>query len=261
MSAPRFRPPARAIYDELGGEYFGDTSYATYNYLRGGLADRVKTLHFDAALKYCDENGLAGGSAVDMGCADGVFLPSLDQRFASVTGLDIRPAFVEGASAVIDRMGLSNTTVHCTAGMDWDAVIDLAGAGRHDVVFLLETLEHIGERERFYESKVDFLQQLARMLKPGGRIVMSVPNMVGLSLLVQRAVLRLGRRYREPISTGDLLRGVVLRDVSKLEATWTNDDHLGFNHRVLERHLRDIGVLEVRRNLGFTVFSVLRPNR
>lgn len=113
MPTRRFQPPERGIYDAQGGEYFGDTSYATYNYLRGGMADRVKSRHFEAALKHVDGES-ATASVVDLGCADGVFLPSLSARFASVTGVDIRPEFVAMATAVVSDMGLANTTVHCT---------------------------------------------------------------------------------------------------------------------------------------------------
>lgn len=49
------------------------------------------------------------------------------------------------------------------------------GQRAHEVVFLLEALEHIGVRERFYESKIEFLQRVAQLVKPGGQIIVSVP--------------------------------------------------------------------------------------
>jgi hypothetical protein len=99
------------------------------------------------------------------------------------------------------------------------------------------------------------------MLRPGGRIIVSVPNMVGISLLVQQVGLRAAGRYVERLSLSELARGVVLRDVASMEARWDNDDHLGFNHRLLERRFDEIGQVEVRRNLGFSVFYVIRTGR
>lgn len=55
-----------------------------------------------------------------------------------------------------------------------------------------------------------------------------------------------------------LIRGVVRRDVAALEQRWDNDDHLGFNHRRLERLLGTVGSVEVRKNLGFTMFDAIR---
>jgi 2-polyprenyl-3-methyl-5-hydroxy-6-metoxy-1,4-benzoquinol methylase len=256
----RFVPPRRAIYDHRGQEYFGDTSYATYNYLRGGVSDRVKRRHFEAALAHVERapRPPRSSTVIDMGCADGVFLPSLDARFDRVIGLDIRPEFVAAASDVISGMELAHTTVHCTADLEWAEVRQLVGEPRADLVFLLETLEHIGDRDRFYESKIDFLRQVTSLMRPGAELVMSVPNMVGASLLAQQMVLRVTRRYVERISAAELARGVFRRDVSSLEPRWDNDDHLGFNHLRLEDHLPEIGEIVVRKNLGFSVFYVLR---
>ena len=259
MSGQRFVLVDRALYDELGGDYFGDSSYATYNYLGGGLSGLIKRRHFEAALRFVDEHDL-GPRAVDVGCADGVFLPSLDRRFDQVLGIDIRAQFIAVAQHIVDRLHLGNTTVACTENLDRAAVLGLTG-GDNDVVFLLETLEHIGRRDDFYGSKIDFLTMVADMLRPGGRIVVSVPNMVGISLLVQQVGLRAAGRYVERLSLSELARGVVLRDVASMEARWDNDDHLGFNHRLLERRFDEIGQVEVRRNLGFSVFYVIRTGR
>ncbi|MGZ4769663.1 MAG: class I SAM-dependent methyltransferase [Ilumatobacteraceae bacterium] len=262
--APRlFVPPPRSVYDRAGGggtEYFGTSSYATYNYLGGGLVGTVKTRHFEVALRLAQALGVKG-DVVDFGCADGILLASLDRLYDTVVAVDIRPDFIAIADAVVAELGLSHTTTFCTDGLDWVEVVDKLGPGSKSAVFLLETLEHIGEREAFYESKVEFLQQLSALLRPDGVIMVSVPNMVGLPLLAQRAVLAATRKYREPLSVGELARGVFLHDVSGLEKRWTNIDHLGFNHRLLERALKPSFTIERRRNIGVNVVYALRPIR
>lgn len=263
MPPPLFVPPPRSVYDDRAGgsnEYFGATSYATYNYLGGGLIGSIKTRHFEVALRLAQSLGVKG-EVVDFGCADGILLASLDRLYDSVVAVDIRPDFIEISDAVVRHLGLSHTTTLCTEGFDWDQTISTLGAGSKSAVFLLETLEHIGERERFYESKVDFLRQLAALLTPDGVIIISVPNMIGLSLLAQRAVLAVTRKYREPLSMGELARGVLLRDVSDLEKRWTNIDHLGFNHRALEDSLNHSFAIKRRRNIGVNVLYALQPIR
>ena len=54
MPQSLFVPPPRTVYDDRAGgsnEYFGATSYATYNYLGGGLIGTIKTRHFEVALR------------------------------------------------------------------------------------------------------------------------------------------------------------------------------------------------------------------
>lgn len=258
MPTTLFIPPPRQVYDRLGRDHFGATSYATYNYLGGGVIGKVKTQHFETALGMARTMGVHG-DVVDFGCADGVLLASLDNLYDSVVAVDIRPDFIEICAQVVADLALSRTTTLCTEGLHWDQTVERIGAGSKSAVFLLETLEHIGTRDEFYESKIAFLLQLARLLAADGVIVVSVPNMVGLSLLAQRAVLAVTRKYREPLSMGELARGVVLRDVSALEARWSNDDHLGFNHRALELALKSSFDVVHRRNIGVNVVYALRP--
>ena len=262
MASRLFIPPPRSVYDRAGAgtDYFGTSSYATYNYLGGGLVGTVKTRHFEVALRLAQALGVKG-DVVDFGCADGILLASLDRLYDSVAAVDIRPDFIAIADAVVDELGLSCTTTFCTEGLDWGEVVDKLGPGTKSALFLLETLEHVGEREAFYRSKIDFLQQLSALLKPDGVILVSVPNMVGLPLLAQRVVLAATRKYREPLSMGELARGVLLHDVSGLEQRWTNIDHLGFNHRLLEKALKPSFTIERRRNIGVNVVYAVRPIR
>ena len=262
MPTPLFVRPPRAVYDRAGGgkEYFGASSYATYNYLGGGLVGTVKTRHFEVALRLAQALGVRG-DVVDFGCADGILLASLDKLYDSVLAVDIRPDFIEISDAVVSQLALTHTTTLCTEGLDWDQTIERIGAGSKSAIFLLETLEHIGDREAFYESKIEFLRRLSAVLTSDGVIIVSVPNMIGVSLLAQRLVLAATRKYREPLSIGELARGVLLHDVSGPQKRWTNIDHLGFNHRALDRALAPSFTIRRRRNIGVNVLYALQPIR
>ena len=89
--------------------------------------------------------------------------------------------------------------------------------GEYRVAFLLETLEHVGDPSRFYESKMEFLDGVFGLLQPRGRVVISVPKMVGISFLVQRATLRLLGMHREEIGRRNLFNAVVRRNTDALE--------------------------------------------
>lgn len=103
------------------------------------------------------------------------------------------------------------------------------------MLFLLETLEHVGERERMWDSRAEFVEALFGLLRPEGQVIVTVPNMVGLGFLFQRAALRGLRLPRErKLSGNEFWRAVALRDTEVLERRWKGPHgHLGFSHRRL----------------------------
>ena len=127
----------------------------------------------------------------------------------------------------------------------------------YQAMFLLETLEHIGEPTELYESKMKFLSDLFTLLTSEGRIVISVPTMVGIPVLVQRMALRLCGLQRETISKRDFIRSVFLRNADALELDWTPTAHLGLNHLKLEWYLRRDFTIAEHRNLIFSHVYVI----
>ena len=264
ISLPRrfelFEPPPRAIYDRVEGHWSGDAStYAAYNYLSDGAVSHVKSAHFEVALRET-RRWFGTGRVIDFGSADGVFVPSLARHFAEVLAIDVRPEFVDLAQTVADECGLRNVRTLCNAGVGMDELVEQLGSG-HDVVFLLETLEHIAEQPDLFGSRARFVEQLLGLVAADGVVVVSVPTMVGPAFLIQRATLAALRLNREPITARELFEAGVLRRTGSLEPRWTSEDHLGFNHLELERAFRDRGLPILRhRNLFFSqLYVVGRP--
>lgn len=257
LARPRFRVPPVEIYQRMGGEYLpGHASYATYNYCGTGLVARIKRAHFEAALDLTEH--LAGRTgAIDFGCADGIFLPTLADRFSPVVAIDDDAAMVASAQAVVTSLALP-VGVLCNAGLSLDELARRLDTERFGVVFLLETLEHIGVAEAMVQSRVDFVERLFSIAAPGATIVVSVPNMVGLPFAVQRATLAATGGARESISAMALARAVVLNDVASLESSWSRTRHLGFNHRPLERAMRNSFAEVRKRDLIFSKVYALR---
>lgn len=251
-----FVKPAREPYFETAGSYANVTpTYGAYNYFCGA-ASIAKSLHFEAALRAARKH--FGGRAIDFGCADGVLLPSLARHFRSVWAIDRDRVFTETAARVVEHHGLSNVSLTCNETGALPVKPDGWDAGA-DVLFLLETLEHVGERERMWQSRADFVVRLFELVRPGGHVVVTVPNMVGLGFLVQRAALRLLSLRRERrLTREELWRAVLLRETAALERRWkAPHGHLGFNHLRLERALEERFVLVRRKHLFFQVLYVL----
>lgn len=257
---PRFVPPPPGLYDAPGLDYLGlGPSYGWYNYLRPGLASWVKRRHFGQAIALADAalgSGCRETRVIDLGCADGVFFPTLTHHYRRVIGIERDPRFVGLAARCAESCGAAFIDNRDTS---WDELRATIGRG-WSALFLLEVLEHVGEpgatRESIYEEKITFLERALGLLDPGGVAVISVPNMVGIAFLTQRAALWAMRGWREPISRRELWRVGVLADASCVEARWAGH-HLGFSHRWLEEAMRARGFRWRRRHIGWQVLYAL----
>jgi 2-polyprenyl-3-methyl-5-hydroxy-6-metoxy-1,4-benzoquinol methylase len=214
----------------------GIKTYSEYNYLRPGIASFLRTRHFEHALRLT-KNYFHKCNVIDFGCGDGPFLPSLARYFNYVAGIDMSPKFVEFASKVVSVTGLRNVEVICNCDLTMHHLESELAKRKYHILFLLETLEHVGDKSNLWESRVNFVKELFDLIDERGIIIISVPNMVGIPFLLQRLGFFLLGANREPISKTNLLRASFFDDTTDLEREW-QAGHLDFNHKKLEGHLR-----------------------
>jgi 2-polyprenyl-3-methyl-5-hydroxy-6-metoxy-1,4-benzoquinol methylase len=236
-------------------QYAGYSTYSHYNYLRPGIVSKIKRQRFEQALRLvADRFGKA--SVVDCGCSDGIFLPSLSKHFVHVTAFDLLPQDVETAGRVVKSLNLTNVDVFCNAGMSFTDVKARMGDRPHQVLFVLETLEHVGDARRMWESRVEFVEQLFTLLSHDGVVVISVPKMVGIPFLVKYTVQSAMRMAHEHQSFGQLMKSSFLKNTDALEPHW-DGRHNGFNHLKLERALAERFRIVGRKNLFATAMYVV----
>lgn len=142
---------------------YEENSYAHYNYLRPSFISKLKRHRFEVALSLA--RPYFGSCAIDFGCADGVFLPSLAKYFSSVIAIDKDAQSVQKANTLILAMSLTNVT----AIQSSDQALIQAPCS---VLFLLEVLPYI-------EDQIGFVRQLLSLVEPAGAIIAAVPRMTG----------------------------------------------------------------------------------
>ena len=155
----------RPSLDELRARY--DASY----YAPWDAEAPARARMWQRRLRFLDR--ARGKRLLDVGCAEGAFLEAARDAGFDVHGTELSP---HGAASTAQRLGVP---VHC--GELIDARFE---SGSFDVVTLWHVLEHVlhpGET----------LAEAHRILRPGGSLVVAVPNRV---CPIFRATYRIARR-------------------------------------------------------------------
>ena len=116
----------------------------------------------------------AGDSILEIGCHAGAFLAGFSGQGMRLVGIDIAPDLIQIAREVF---GIEAYCADVTRGLE------LADDG-FDLVIMTEVIEHVVD--------TDFvLSEIKRVLKPGGSVLLSTPNICSL----KNRLLLLGGRY------------------------------------------------------------------
>lgn len=105
---------------------------------------------------------VAGKTVLDIACGSGYGSALLAASAAQVVGADIDPQTIKADQSFYQKPNLSFALADAeNLPVEW--------TGRFDIVVSLETIEHL-------ESADKYLDNLKRVLKPGGLLLVSTPN-------------------------------------------------------------------------------------
>ena len=139
--------PDPAQYDSFAGQYEEHAAVAPYN----ALYDRPATLRL--------LGDVAGATVLDAACGPGFYIEELLRTGADVIGCDAAPAMVERAKARVgDRAAVQVHSLDEPFHWITDASVD---------VVLCALAYH------YVSNRSGFLHEARRMLRPGGRLVIS----------------------------------------------------------------------------------------
>ena len=250
MAQIHFILPDRKIVEEAAGEAH---SYAIKNYYGSGPIAYAKRRRFQRALNLA--RTIPAQNVIDMGTGDGVLLPTLAHNYERVVGLDVNQHHIDQSQRLAHYLKLGNVEIVCLRDLSFDELRQRVGSN-FQLMFLLGTLEHVGSQPNIWDSKMAFLRDCFSLLEQNGRIIVTVPKMVGMIMLFKNFVQRsLGRGY-DAMSIRQLLRSSFLKDTDELEPLWTGG-HVGFNHLKLDVHLRKHFIVHHRSESLISVFYVL----
>jgi 2-polyprenyl-3-methyl-5-hydroxy-6-metoxy-1,4-benzoquinol methylase len=145
-----------------------------------------------------------GDRLLDAGCGAGTLSFVAAGRASSVVGVDGSANMIALAEAERARRGLDNMRFQ----QAWLAALDSEDAGSFDVILCSSVLEYTAD----LDAEV---ARLSRLLRPGGRLIVSLPNRSSLYRHVEAVAYRLTGRPRyfahvrhvlSPVAFGEKLR-------------------------------------------------------
>lgn len=125
-------------------------------------------------LAACVINAPPGERVLDVGCGSGKLLYNLRHKFNELCGVEFSGARVGTAAAALEGLNGDVRQGNIEGRLPWDD-------GYFDVIVLSDVIEHI-------INLWPAMEEIHRLLKPGGHVVISTPNIAclrsRLSLLV-----------------------------------------------------------------------------
>ncbi len=155
------RPAPAAI-----GRYYPRGSYYTFQVDGQAAAEIVRPAHRRLARQLTQR--LGAGRAFDVGCGDGSFLLALQERGWQPSGIEFDQATVAALQ--------QHRKLPVVAG---DFVTAELSDSNFDLVSMLEVLEHL-------HQPLAALQRARDILRPGGTLVVTVPNISSLEYRLWR---------------------------------------------------------------------------
>lgn len=219
----------------------GLTVYAFRNYLSNNLLRNYAHLWpLKKVLKMIENNHY--DAIAEIGCADGIFLPSLSRLCKELYATDIYEPFIDN----LLNVNISNLHPYLD-----DIQNSRLESNKFDLVVCLEVLEHIANPQKA-------ISEISRIMKNNGYCIISVPIEIGLPVLVKyisRLILGYGKMYDGGYKFKELIKAILKKPDEEHHSKYLG--HKGFDYRKIVELLKEKFSIE---KIKYFPFNILGPN-
>jgi 2-polyprenyl-3-methyl-5-hydroxy-6-metoxy-1,4-benzoquinol methylase len=170
--------------DKAGKQYW-DKAWATYdipkeaNPQHGGLPNYVNRRFHEYFCKIFSTMNTQGKNILEIGCARSVWLPYFAKEFGfKVYGIDYSEIGCQQAVQILGNERVNGKIVCADFFSPPGSMLEV-----FDVVVSFGVLEH-------FRDTTACIATFSKFLKPGGLLITSIPNLLGLNGLIQKVVNR-----------------------------------------------------------------------
>jgi SAM-dependent methyltransferase len=216
-------------------------------------------LRLREAVRAADSPNL--GHALEIGCWEGFFLPTLLLHYARVTAID------DDSCSLVERIPQRWTTLQaarelCVRERENIDGLSLLKANAinlpfrnasFDAVFCMDTLPFVPSNE-----KAVLVSEIRRVLRPGCPAVFTLPIELGPGLLLREALRGILGTWRDNYSVHELFRATLGNPV-KIDARSDRTSLIGYDYRLDERLILSAFSLKKRKFLPSNFFRWMSP--
>jgi SAM-dependent methyltransferase len=201
------------------------------------------------------------GHALEIGCWEGFFLPTLLSHYTRVTAVD------DDSCSLVERMP-SRWTILQTArelcrceSLKVDGLALLKANAIHlpfrnasfDAVYCVDTLPFVPSAE-----KETLIGEIQRVLRPDCPVVFTLPIELGPGLLLREGLRRVLGTWRDNYTIGDLFRAT-LGYPGQIAMRSARTNLIGYDYRLDERLIRSAFTLKKHKFLPLNYFRWISP--
>lgn len=176
---------------------------------------------------------------LDIGCADGPFLPTLNQYARSIVANDINEEFIIESKKLVINKNLKKINLACSDGQ----ALPFRDS-KFDIVFCLEVLEHV-------KNPNQFIKEVFRVLRSNGILICTLPVEIGISLLIRTLIGKLVNFKRPKYSLKELIRIVILKRPK------IRPEYIGYKEYARETGHKNFDWRVIKQKIGLR-FKILR---
>lgn len=162
---------------------------------------------------------------LDVGCADGPFLPTLNYYAKSIVATDINKELIERSHYITRNILFNSKRINLMAS---DGLALPFRNESFNIIFCLEVLEHVNNPRLVIE-------EIYRILKKDGTFISTIPVEIGPSLLMREIIGRITNFHRPHYTKKELIRSVLLK---KPGPRTLENPHKNFDWRIINKEVR-----------------------
>lgn len=212
----------RYISDNFFSDNEGKSSFEFYN-SKFFLIRYYAYMPFIYALKKInfDENY----RILDVGCADGPFLPTLNYYAKNIVATDINKELIERSNYITKNVLFNSKKINL---MTSDGLALPFRNESFNAIFCLEVLEHVKDPRIVIE-------EIYRILKKKGTFISTVPVEIGPSLLMREVIGRITNFHRPTYTKKELIQSALLKNPGPRTL---KNPHKNFDWRIISREVK-----------------------